>query len=288
MEALKLDKLGNDIPWGLEIKKKKPELLLLNGIYVPSRGEVKDFPDVTQSHYAVSQVFGRINLSKRVSSDFPDVTPAHRTLADKIIYLNLEKEPNFVDLGSGAGFLGTYFGKNFKLNHLIFSDLSHHSIEHSKGTLNMNKNDYFKTKDGSIEFREGDAKEKLTDLDGGVAVCAPYLIPGVCTVFPQVYSLFAGVAARQGMNLYVGHSNLATSYVKSAADANGLDYKEIYRDPNKILTPEYANGSIQRQALQASIGELLPDTVQALKKIGLKEHNQKYYHDIVVSKLSLK
>lgn len=271
-------------PWGDKIASS--EMARLAGVYFHPR-QSRDFPEVTPGHYVVSRILKGVNLAERSSDSFPNATGGHAALTYLSIR-DIEKAPNFVDLGCGVGFLGTFFGKNSRLNNLIFSDLSPSAIEHAKNTVKINSspNTHFKTRLENISFIEGNAKETIKGLDGGIAVCSPYLIPEVCTVFPGVYGLFGEIAKSNGMDLYIGHSNLAESLVGEAAEKNGMPREEVLRMKDFLLTPEYSNGEIPKQLAQARENKLFPGTVSKLKELGLKEKDGRYYHDWVVTKLS--
>jgi hypothetical protein len=265
------------------IREQKPSRLEVLGIKVQVR-DTRDCPDVTQGHHVVARFFGNVLVPGRGDVvDCPEVTNAHVALTQAMDKSSLEYKPHIVDLGCGVGFLGTYLGKNFHLSKLIFSDLSANSLSLAERTYNLNSSISL-TK--NVEFRVGDASKTLRDLDGGIAVCAPYLIPEVCTVFPGVYSLFSNIAESQGLDLYIGHSNLSQRLIDIAAEGSGLKVKEVYRKRGVLLVPEYSSGRFPIQVEQARLGKLLPETVNILKPLGLGEDNGRYFHDIVVSRLS--
>lgn len=268
------------------IRSSKSSQAEVLGIKVQLR-DTTDCPDITQSHYAMGKFFEGVLVPDRGEIiDSPNTTSSHIALAKSLSPEYLESQPNVVDLGCGAGFLGTFLGKRASLERLIFSDLSRNSLNLAKRTFDLNKGNNFKTLASRAYFVEGDAAQTLSSLDGGVAVCAPYLIPQICTVFPGVYHLFAGIAKNQGMDLYIGHSSLSDVLVRDACESSGLKPKEVYKIENVELHPEYSCERFRIQKEQVRAGRIFPETIELLREFGLKEKNDKYFHDIKVTRLS--
>ncbi len=265
---------------------KRADELNIHGVSVLPRRNTRNFPDVTQAHYVMGKTFEGIFAPKiDYTNDFPSVTQGHLNFAKYSGVLNLEDEPNVVDLGCGIGFLGAYLGKKFNLQRLIYSDISSDSLVFSLKTLNLNYNNEFKTHEDDIEFRHGDASKTLTDLDGGVAVCAPYLIPRVCTVFPGVYDVFAKVAKNQGMSLYVSHSNLSQELVNDAVEKNNMNLEVVAKTKDLPLFMEYGSEAYPYQVAQVKAKKLFQKNVILLRGLGLKGSDGKYAHNILVSKI---
>lgn len=273
------------------IKDSGARIIQFSGLKTPIRKETtKDFPDFTQSHGIVANMLNGIMVPQRTSKDFPNPTLAHTSLVKVINKEKLESAPNVVDMGCGAGFIGNYLAKNFDLKRLIFNDMSEDAIAHTIRTHTINSMvSAYRTKEDNIELRLGDAAEILSHIDGGLGFCAPYFIPHICEEFPGVYKLFAGVAKKQGLELFIAHSNLIKNYIQEAAETTNMTPQLIYTQENLPLFPEYADerDTTKTRLAQKEKGELFEETIAKLTPLGLKRsNNEKFYmHDICITRL---
>lgn len=267
---------------------QKPLVIGYDNTIVLLPGENERFPVVSMTHYFLADVLSR---DKKITSEG-----------------NLSKGKVFADLGCGAGFLGNYISKNFPsiMPHgkIVFADLFNESINAAavaygiNHNFSLNESVIVPTQYGvqllgvhgeTLDFRIGDVRNTMADVQADVAVACPIYIPEVCEVFPQAYEVFGNVAKNAGADFYFAHSSLADKVVEVAAAKTGAKLTEINsrKFPFIIQTVDSsrANTDIRDATLEklTSLGLMLNED----KNVVLTRENFAY-HYLRVSKFSYK
>ena len=232
--------------------------------------------------------FDNTKVHWRAENGYPNPTLSHFALARHLTDQKL-KARKLIDIGCGVGLLGNYMAKNSDIKDITFLDLNPNAVDQSVAAYQLNHNvnlsqspvangqfgPIVKTPKHNLELIVGPAPQALNGFDGEgcVAVAVPYFLPGICEVFPQAYGLFAQTAKNTGADIYIGHSNLASEQVETAARDNGLHLSATEEKEVPFMI-EYHDEC-------KSILDNLTDKGLVMKK-GVP------YHKLMVSKLSHK
>lgn len=198
------------------------------------------------------------------------------------------EKQTFVDIGCGSGFMGNYFGKNFKQakgGEVVFADIQDEATQVSlsayiynnppeDGELTVSKISPIELmlcdmKGVNVRSITGNVLETLKDRKADIAVAAPSYIPHLAVGYDGAYQDFIQAAKMLGATLYIVHSNLTDNILMDVKKEAGGKIEEVESKEFELFL-DFSDNEILRE----------------VRQLGLKVYDERYFHRLKVSQIT--